>query len=1049
MEQLGDVIKCGQEQLIFHVIQYVSKNKYLNNISQDIEVIRPLILRISSSINDNIKNIENRTMCINESDLQYTYEFVNKYIKKDINAGEFIGIIKSCKYAFDEMIKEACMDIQDEHKYLRFMMDYFDLAELKLIEYIGIIEENKKVQQLKLGNEKITNEKDKYVDIFYSIPNPIILLDKDCYIENVNYSAEVFFAENYYLEERDSGTKKRKLEWLNDEIKYFVSKKYDEISFIKDFEGNNKKLCFKVKFKVASSNGSFNGIIIILDDITYQKKVSEDFEKNEKFLREITDNVLDYIIKADNCGVIQYVSPSCKNFLGYNYRDFLGHSIFSGIHRDDLDKVQSIWNKCLIQKKGNIFEYRYRRADGHYIWLETVENIIFGNDGNVTGAIFISRDITNRKAHEKELKHAKNIAEAASLAKSEFLANMSHEIRTPMNGIIGMTELALSTNLNEEQRDYIKMAKTSADSLLGVINDILDFSKIEAGKMEIREAEFNLRKVLNETIDAFTLRANEKGLELMSYISPDVNETLVGDQWRVKQVLINLLSNAIKFTDSGEVVVYVESVKKLTSRVLLKFTVKDTGIGIPEDKMDKLFKDFSRVDKPNNRKYEGTGLGLAISKKIVELMDGNIGVDSKYKKGSSFYFTAMFKKSKNEKDTPVKSIFKNIRVMVVDDNKTSRTIMYNMLNNLGISAQVVSTGNQAESIISAYKRTGQYFDGIVIDFNMPEMSDFEFISHIEEDVRSKSKIIVMAHGKELNSIKEISKKTPIDGYILKPVKQAELINKMGNILNVDLDIVQPQFNNTNVFESEEYNYINKVSDEKVNILVAEDNPINQKLIKALIEKKGWQVSAVGNGKEAVKVLEKNRFDIVLMDIQMPVMDGIEATKAIRRMEKKENLKPNIIIAMTAYAMQEDKDNCLKAGMDDYISKPINAKDFYSKIEHMMEAGEAACSFNDAVSSLDGDEKLLKELMKTFIERYPEHLNNLREDIKNHDLESAKSEVHDLKVEAAHIGAKKIYALAKIMEENIKNGDIEALSKSFQMMQMESIGLKDIIKQYIK
>lgn len=1053
MAQLVDIIEGGQERIIYKVKNYISQYKYLEDVQQDIEVIRPFIIKISNSINENYKEDEDTSIKINDNSLKDAYEYIYKHIQRSINTVAIISSLKCFKHAFVEVIIEAKLNFYSENRYIRFLESYFDSLELAFIQYLDDLRKSEEIKDTELDNGKISSGKDKYLDIFNSIPSPVILLDKDYYIENMNYSAEGLFAESCYVIECDSGIKKKRLVWLKDELKYFNSKKFSEISFIKKLESKNNRYYFKVRFRTVNGSDNNRGVIIILDDITQPKKISEDMEKNEKFLREITDNMLDFIIKADNCGVIQYVSPSCKNLLGYNYRDLLGHSIFSSIHRDDIDKVMNIWNKSLLRKKGNIFEYRYRCGDGHYVWLETVENLIFDIYGNVSGAIFTSRDITGRKNTEKELREAKNIAETANLAKSEFLATMSHEIRTPINGIIGITELALSTDLNEEQREYINMVNESADSLLRIINDILDFSKIEAGKLEIRESEFNIRNMINEAIDAFAVRAHEKGLELMCYINLDVNDRIIGDPWRTKQVLINLLSNAIKFTDSGEIAVYVEKVKELSNRVTLKFTVDDTGIGIPEDNISKLFSSFNRVGKLSNRKYEGTGLGLAISKRLVELMDGSIGAKNKEKNGSSFYFTVVFKKIEQEEFTLINTIPKDIRIMVVDDNKTNRTIMYNMLNSLGINAQIVSSGEEALSLLEVYKRTDKYFNLIIADSNMPVMNGLAFVSNVSEDIKRKTRILMMVSSVDIGHVKAESKHSGVDEYIVKPIKQRELLSKIGKVLGIDFGIRQSKFKN--ILERKDFRYINTLSNKKINILVVEDNPINQKLITTLIEKKGWQASTASNGEEALEVFKDKDFDIIIMDIQMPQMDGFETTRYIRNIESSSNLRHIPIVAITAYAMKEDREKCLQAGMDDYICKPINAQDFYRKVEQITgqdissrnsETG-AVLDFEDTVRSLDGDETLFKELIAIFMERYPEHLNEIRECIKNGDLNKIKPIIHNLKSESAHIGARKIYATASAIENSVLSEDIESISRNFEIMQMEFIEFKDMVKKY--
>lgn len=1023
MLQLVDLISSEQEWLVNRIREYFKQYKCLETVPQDIEILKLYISEICDYMT------KDSDEC-NKKDIIFSGRARN-YIP-DIKCS-IIGL-KCFKSSFKDLLIEAKLDTDTQISYVKYIDEFFDKIDIKIVE-----DADSRCVDAWSDKSKVI----KYFHVFESIPNPVILLDNDFYVEDINYSASELLDDAGIKSFYANGCKKNKLEWLSDEITYFDSKKFNEISFVKEFEKNNTRMHFKVRMKRIDIDNEYRGIIVILDDITHARKISEELEKSDRFLRELTDNMLDFVFKTDINGVIQYISPSCKSLLGYDFRDLLGRSIFSGIHKDNIDNAMSIWNRCLIRKKGDIMEYRYRYGDGHYVWLETVVNPVFGNDGSISGAFFISRDITSRKRDEEELKKAKNSAEAASLAKNEFLASMSHEIRTPLDGIIGMTELALYAESKKERNEYLKLAKVSADSLLKIVNDIMDFSKIEAGKFEIMESEFSLRQILSETIDAFAASAHEKGLELMYYIYPDITDILIGDPWRTKQLLINLISNAIKFTESGEVAVYVQKQKEEEDSVTVKFMVKDTGIGIPKDKVNELFKSFTQINGMANKKYEGTGLGLYISKKLVKLMNGTIGVQSKQQKGSIFHFSIAYNKAKPCKP-PKAPELKGMDIMVADDNKTNRSILYNILNDEEANVRTAASGEEALSVIEIYGRSNKYFDAIIIDMDMPMMSGSDMASKIDASIREKSKIIMMISSISSENKKNECREKNIDECIVKPIKQNELVSKIKKVLGMSAELN----------ESEELEFMKQPSGQQIKILVTEDNLISQRVVEALIERRGWKWSLVKDGKEVLNSINNDKFDLVLMDLKMPVMNGIEAVKKIRENENLNKTGHMPVIAMTAYAMKEDKEACLKAGMDDYISKPINFVEFYYKIERAIKISQTYSEAEDGISfdllqtiqSLNCDEKLLNDLRTIFVEGYPIQVRNIKKSILKKDFNTIRSITHDMKGETAHVGAMKLYALACSMEKNALNGDITSVNKSFEIMQMEFIRFKSAFEK---
>jgi two-component system, sensor histidine kinase and response regulator len=629
-----------------------------------------------------------------------------------------------------------------------------------------------------------------------------------------------------------------------------------------------------------------------------------------------------------------FVNEEANELLGYPVEQWVadGNFLFHRVHPDDRELVESCCAAAAQNGEPQRFEHRMLTSAGKAIWLRTSVRLVRGNE-NTKELVGVMTDITERK-------QAQETAENASRAKSEFLASMSHEIRTPMNGVIGMTELVLDTDLTFEQRDYLKTAKMSAESLLTIINDILDFSKIEAGKLDLDPARFELHEMVEETMKTLALRAHEKGLELLCDINPAVPEYAIGDSARIRQVIINLVGNAIKFTEHGQVQleVGVEAQQTVESHrtvevhqsdeLRLHFIVTDTGIGIAPEKQQLVFEAFSQADSSTTRNFGGTGLGLTISSRLVEAMKGKIWLESEPGKGSSFHFTVSLGMSSSEPKPLVEDASLNgTAVLVVDDNFTNRRILTEMFWSWEMKPTEASSGQEALSHLRRAAERGDPFALVITDVHMPQMDGFDLVRQIKQTPDLAGVVILMLTSGEKRGDLQRWRELGAAAHLMKPVRRAELRAAMVKALRrPEGDQVAAPASSMSQISSRQAPVALRSR-----ILLAEDNIVNQRVAARLLEKSGHSVVIVGNGKDAIAALHRESFDMVLMDVQMPEMDGFEATKAIRGDEAGQN-KHIPIIAMTAHAMTGDKDRCLAAGMDGYVSKPIRAADLLKLIE---------------------------------------------------------------------------------------------------------------------
>ena len=945
------------------------------------------------------------------------------------------------------------------------------------------------VTERKLAEESLRESEAKYRTLVENIPQKIFMKDRDSKYLSVNESfardlgvgpADIAGKTDYSFFPKDLADKYRA-----DDFKIMETAQTEEFEEKYLLEGRETWV-HTIKTPVRDENGKIIALLGVFWDITERRRAEQEILRQKQYFETLVSNSPVAIVVLDNDAKITSCNPSFEKLFGYNSREVLGVNIDTLItDPESYDEALQYTQQAMTSLLHNVG--KRRRRDGSLVDVE-----IFGAPvtvgGENVGALAIYHDIS-------ELVNTRQEAEQSNRAKSEFLANMSHEIRTPMNGVIGMLELALDTSMTSEQREYLSISLQSAEALLGLINEILDFSKIEARGVELEKIDFDLRNTVEEMASTLAMRAQDKGLELACLINPDLKVKLHGDPARLRQILINLVGNAVKFTHQGEIVVRAEPTAETETHITIRFAVQDTGIGIPQERQKAIFERFTQADGSTTRKYGGTGLGLTICKRLVEAMGGQIWIESTVGVGSTFLFTITFEKQAGEAQAVAPLVFepvelKDLRLLGVDDSATNRTILTRMAESFGCRIETVGSGAKALEMLQNAFRTGDPFRVILLDMQMPGMDGEQTVRAIKSDpvVREVKIIILTSIGQRGDAAR--LEALGVAGYLLKPLKQQMLREALIAVLGRKEE-GRPILITRHVLSEQKR--------QGLRLLIAEDNPINQRLAVILLQKAGFSVDTVENGAQAVEQVQKKHFNAVLMDVQMPEMDGFEATVRIRQLEGRVGHIP--IIAMTADALKGDRERCLDVGMDDYVSKPLDPPTLMKIIDQWTQPGlentvraEAATNsevqdytdrlvtspFVEAdlategglfgeetqqvVSSLpspvqdvkqivletelpvdirsamvrfEGDRSFFLEMVQEFTEHLADRMFEMKAALEVGDANRLSHHAHNLKGVAANFSAEPLVRLAKELETSGKQEDLADAPALLSAIQAES------------
>jgi PAS domain S-box-containing protein len=917
---------------------------------------------------------------------------------------------------------------------------------------VGAVVTFRDITERKKAEEKIRNSEQRLGQIIDFLPDATMVIDNDGKVVAWNKAMQ-----------RLTGIEARSMVGKGDHeyaLPFYGAKRPILIDLVRDWDGECERKYLSVRKEgenlisesfhpslgeggaylsgtaglLYDTSGTVTGAIESIRDVSVTKRAEMELRKLYRAIEQSPTTV----VITDPSGTIEYVNPKFTEVTGYSAEEALGQNpkvLKSDVHPPEYYK--ELW-ETISTGKPWYGELCNKKKNGDLFWESASISPVRNANGEITHFVAVKEDITERKKMEEELILAKKAADEANKAKGDFLANMSHEIRTPMNAVIGMAHLTLQTRLTPKQEDYLKKIQRSAHSLLGIINDILDFSKIEAGKMHMESVDFSLDEVLDNVSTVVGVKAHEKNLEFLMDTAQDVPLALVGDPLRLGQVLINLCNNAVKFTDQGEIMVSTRVEEKGEQETTLRFSVRDTGVGLTEEQKGRLFQAFSQADTSTTRKYGGTGLGLTISKRLVEMMEGEIWFESEPGKGSEFIFTATFglaRKIARRRLEPSVDL-RGMRVLVVDDNASSREILQTLLESMSFEVSVAASAEEGIAELEK-EASGRPYRLVVMDWMMPGMDGIKASEAIKRHpgIPEKPKVIIAtAYGRE--EVMQRSEKAGVDGFLLKPVGQSVLFDAI--MIAFGKEVPDPDRGAEAKGGAEED--LAKIRGARV--LLAEDNEINQQVAQEILERGGLAVHIAGNGKEALERVRCEAYDAVLMDIQMPVMGGFEATREIRKEERFRDLP---IIAMTAHAMAGDREKSLEAGMNDHVTKPIDPDQLFSTLVRWIkpgerQAGQGTCPASEEEKGADdlplhlpgismasglervgGNVKLYTKLLGKFRRGQENACAEIRAAIESGDRETAVRLAHTVKGVSGNLGADALYLASAELEKVLKEG----------------------------
>lgn len=801
-----------------------------------------------------------------------------------------------------------------------------------------------------------------------------------------------------------------------------------------------------------------------------RQKAQDSLIRSEARQRAIFTTMIDGVITINEKGIIESFNKGAENIFGYRILEVLGKNIsmlmpepHSNNHDDYIKQYMSTGESKVI---GNSLELMGLKKDGVVFPIElVVGEMSVGKEKKFHGLI---RDITDRKRVEAELIHARMEAEHAANAKSNFLATMSHEIRTPMNGVLGMIELLRGTTIDEKQRDYLETAMSSGNSLLSIINDILDFSKIEAGKLELEPIDFSLERLTNDIAHLLNVKADEKHIELIHYYHPGTPQFFTADAGRIRQVLLNLVGNAVKFTSKGFVKMEISLTNLNDDHCLVKFEIKDTGIGIEKSAQEKLFESFTQADDSTSRRFGGTGLGLAICKKLVDIMGGNISVDSEPGKGATFSFTLDLRLAKPPSELP-RIDLQGIRALIVDDNETNLKILHEQLTSWGVLVDETSLPYEAMNYVLEARLDSRSYDLVIIDNMMPGLSGEELGRKIKSNNELNNIPLILLTSSAQKGDARIFQEIGFSAYLTKPVLSETLKQALSRALAEEQNGVENKNLITRHSIKDEENAVGNKIKLTGSILLAEDVVVNQKVALGLLEKIGLQADVANNGLEVIEMWERKDYDLILMDCQMPQLDGYEATECIRKKEKDKHI---IIVALTANALSTDRQKCIDCGMDDYIPKPYGQNELAEILQKWLPGGasEKPGDMVDEIETNNNTEeekmddsvldytiiesmrkaigKVFDDLIPAYIEQSDGMVMELKEKLDEGDMEVVERHAHSLKSSSNNLGAVNLSEMSRVLEDDARAGkESELLANQIVSIEQEYESVKKALLEY--